>query len=137
VKDAKKCYLDAMQKDALHCVWCKKRLSLQNLAIDHLLPFSQTQNNSLWNLVPSCKKCNSSKSDSIPTPETIEKRKDRILASWQLERTDHPEAFEQEIRYDLIGFREAAFVAETPLQYLSKRCDFLIQERGYNSWNKS
>jgi len=93
-------------------------------------------NNNLWNLLPSCKKCNSAKSDSIPTPETIEKHKDRILASWQLEQTDHPEAFEQEVRYDLVGFEEPAFVAETSLEYLSARCDFLIQERGYDSWDK-
>ena len=93
-------------------------------------------NNNLWNLLPSCKKCNSVKSDSIPTPETIEKHKDRILASWQLEQTDHPEAFEQEVRYDLVGFEEPAFVAETSLEYLSARCDFLIQERGYDSWDK-
>lgn len=136
VKDAKQCYLDAMQRDTLHCVWCESRLTTQNLAIDHLLPFSQTQNNNLWNLLPSCKKCNSNKSDSIPTPETIEKQKDRILACWRLEQIDHPEAFEQEVRYDLIGFDDPAFVAETSLQYLSQRCDILIQERGYNSWNK-
>jgi len=86
---------------------------------------------------PPCKKCNSNKSDSIPTPETIERRKERILACWQLEQADHPAAFEQEVRYDLIGFAVQAFVAETSLQYLSKRFDFLIQEWGYNSWNKN
>ena len=136
VKDAKQCYLNAMQREALYCVWCDRPLSTQNLAIDHLLPFSQTQNNNLWNLLPSCKKCNSGKSDSIPTRETIERRKERILASWQLEQTDHPEAFEQEVRYDLVGFEKPAFVAETSLQYLSARREFLIQERGYDSWDK-
>jgi hypothetical protein len=137
VKDAKQCYIDAMQRETLYCVWCDRPLSTQNLAIDHVLPFSQTQNNNLWNLLPSCKKCNSAKSDSIPTPETIERRKEQILASWHLEHRDHPEAFEQEVRYDLVGFDDKAFVAETSLQYLSACCDFLIQERGYDSWNKN
>ena len=134
---AKKCYFDAMSRKTLHCVWCETYLTPQNMAIDHLLPFSQTQNNNLWNLLPSCKKCNSNKSDSIPTPETIERRKTRILACWQLEQTEHPDAFEQELRYDLIGFDEPAFVIETSLQHLSKRCNFLIQERGYKSWHKN
>jgi HNH endonuclease len=137
IKDAKQCYLNTMRREPLYCVWCETRLSTQNLAIDHLLPFSQTQNNNLWNLVPSCKKCNSTKSDSIPMRETLERHKDRILACWQLEQTDHPEAFEQEARYDLVGFDEPALVAESSFQYLSARCDFLIQERGYNSWNKN
>jgi HNH endonuclease len=137
VKDAKQCYLDAMQKAPVYCVWCKISLSAQNLAIDHVLPFSQTQNNNLWNLMPTCKKCNSLKSDSIPTPKVLQQRNDLILKSWQLEHRDHPEAFEQEIRYDLVGFDDKPFVAETALQYLSKRCDFLIKERGYDPWERN
>jgi len=126
-----------MQKAPVYCVWCKISLSAQNLAIDHVLPFSQTQNNNLWNLMPTCKTCNSLKSDSIPTPKVLQQRNDLILKSWQLEHRDHPEAFEQEIRYDLVGFDDKPFVAETALQYLSKRCDFLIKERGYDSWERN
>src|SRR5262245_52366173 len=126
-----------MQKAPVYCVWCKTALSAQNLAIDHLLPFSQTQNNNLWNLLPTCKKCNSLKSDSIPTPEVLDQRNDLILKSWQLEQRNHPEAFEQEIRYDLLGFDDEPFVAETALQYLSKRCAFLIKERGYDPWERN
>jgi hypothetical protein len=55
----------------------------------------------------------------------------------ELEQTDHPEAFEQEVRYNLVGFDEPGFVAETSLEYLSARCDFLIQERGYDPWEKN
>jgi hypothetical protein len=135
VKDAKTCYLAAMQKAPLSCVWCKTRLSAQNLCIDHVLPFSQTQNNNLWNLLPSCKNCNAAKSDSIPTPQMLMRVRDRILLCWQLEHSGHPEAFEQEVRYDLIGFEEPAFLTEAALQSLSKRCDFLIQERGYDPWD--
>lgn len=137
VRAAKKCYLEAMQTGPIYCVWCETPLSIQNLAIDHVLPFSQTQNNNLWNLLPSCKKCNSAKSNSIPTPEAIKCRKDRILASWRLQSGGYPEAFEQELRYDLVGFDKPAFVSESSLEYLSARCDFLIRERGYNTWDKN
>ena len=137
VKDAKNCYLEAMQKGLLSCVWCKTSLSAQNLCIDHVLPFSQTHNNNLWNLLPTCKKCNSLKSDSIPTPEFLMRQQVRILTCWQLEHSSYPEAFEQEVRYDLIGFEEPAFLTEATLQSLSKRCDFLIKERGYDPWEKN
>lgn len=136
VRDAKQCYLDAMERATLYCTWCDTRLSAQTLAIDHVLSFSQTQNNNFWNLLPSCKKCNTAKSDSVPTPETLNRRKKRIQACWELESRRHPDAFEQEARYDLVGFDDNAFVAETALQYLSARCDFLIQERGYDPWDK-
>ena len=43
----------------------------------------------------------------------------------------------QEIRYDLIGFEEPTFSGETALQSLSKRCEFLIKERGYDPWDRN
>jgi len=53
-----------------------------------------------------------------------------------IEHNRYPEAFEQEVRYDLVGFEDLAFLTEAALQSLSKRCDFLIQERGYDPWEK-
>jgi hypothetical protein len=123
-----------MERAPISCVWCPTPLSAQNLAIDHVLPFSQTQNNNLWNLLPSCKKCNAAKSDNIPTPDILKRRRDAILICWQLSHNAHPEAFEEEIRYDLVGYEEPAFLTETALKSLSNRCDFLIKERGYNPW---
>jgi hypothetical protein len=137
VKDAKQCYLAAMQRAPLHCVWCPSPLLLINLDIDHIVPFSQTQNNNLWNLLPSCKKCNTAKSDSIPTPDFLKRQKDRILTCWELERSCYPEAFEQEVRYDLIGFDEPTFLVDTVIESLSKHCNFLIKERGYDPWEKN
>jgi CRISPR/Cas system Type II protein with McrA/HNH and RuvC-like nuclease domain len=110
---------------------------LINLDIDHIVPFSQTQNNNLWNLLPSCKKCNTAKSDSIPTPDFLKRQKDRILTCWELERSCYPEAFEQEVRYDLIGFDEPTFLVDTVIESLSKHCNFLIKERGYDPWEKN
>jgi hypothetical protein len=137
VKDAKNCYVDAMQRAPLSCVWCPTPLRIENLAIDHVLPFSQTQNNNLWNLLPSCKQCNSAKSDSIPTPQILTRRRNAILVCWKLEHSARPEAFEQEIRYDLVGFETSDFLGEPALQSLSQRCAFLIKERGYDPWEKN
>ena len=137
IKDAKNCYLLAIQREPLSCVWCPTVLSAQTLVIHHVLPFSKTQNNSLWNLLPSCKKCNSSKSYSIPTPRMLNRQTDGILTCWQLEHAAHPAAFEQEIRYDLVGFEAPTFLAEMALGALSKRCEFLINERGYDPWEKN
>ena len=134
VKDAKNCYLAAIQKAPLYCAWCGTGLSAQTLAIDHVLPFSQTQNNNLWNLVPSCKRCNSSKSDSIPTPTILTRQTEGILTCWKLEHSGHPAAFEQEIRYDQVGFETPVFLGDTTVQALSRRCEFLINERGYDPW---
>ena len=100
-------------------------------------PFSTTSGTQpLWNLLPSCKNCNSSKSDSIPKPDFLLRRKQAILNFWQLERTRYPEAFEQEVRYDLIGFEEPTFRVEPALISLAKRCEFLVNERAYSSWEK-
>jgi hypothetical protein len=75
--------------------------------------------------------------DGVPTPETLNRRKERILEYWQLERRRHPAAFEQEARYDLVGFDDKPFVAESSLEYLSAHCDFLIEERGYDRRDKN
>ena len=128
VADAKQCYVAAMQTVPINCVWCPSPLVLTNFAIDHVLPFSVTHNNNLWNLLPSCKNCNSSKSDSIPKPDFLLRRKQAIFDFWRLERTRYPEAFEQEVRYDLIGFEEPTFRVEPALMSLAKRCEFLIKE---------
>ena len=136
VADAKQCYVAAMQMAPINCVWCPSPLVLNNFAIDHVLPFSVTHNNNLWNLLPSCKNCNSAKSDSIPKPDFLLRRKQAIFDCWQLERTRYPEAFEQEVRYDLIGFEEPTFRVGPALISLVKRCEFLIKERAYSSWEK-
>lgn len=44
-----------------HCPYCKT--SGHKLTIDHLVPVSQGGTNDIWNLVPCCLSCNSSKCD--------------------------------------------------------------------------
>ena len=60
-------YRDALVTSgmAIQCFYCRNQLD-SDWAIDHFLPWSFVLDDKLWNLVPSCRGCNSDKSDSIP-----------------------------------------------------------------------
>jgi len=47
------------------CFYCEVPLE-QDWDLDHFLPWSFVLEHKLWNLVPSCKTCNSNKSDGVP-----------------------------------------------------------------------
>jgi 5-methylcytosine-specific restriction endonuclease McrA len=50
------------------CFYCNKTLSgkKRETHVDHFIPWSFVQSDHIWNLVLSCHKCNSSKSDKLP-----------------------------------------------------------------------
>lgn len=54
-----------------------KELSYDDISIDHVIPWSYMYSDDIWNLVITSKSYNSSKSNSIPTHETIKKLKER------------------------------------------------------------
>ena len=62
------------------CFYCNRQLD-QDWHIDHFLPWSFVLEDRLWNLVPSCQSCNSSKSDGVPTRkvEALAKRNEWIF----------------------------------------------------------
>jgi len=67
LKNAKifwKSYLSETQN--FNCIYSTQIVSLQNLSIDHFLPFSFVAHDQIWNLLPTTKSVNSSKSDNIP-----------------------------------------------------------------------
>lgn len=66
---------------SLHCVWTGKRLR-QNFDIDHCFPFAAWPCNDLWNLLPTAKRVNSSKSDQLPSPHALETARPRIHDWW-------------------------------------------------------
>ncbi len=47
------------------CFYCRTVFE-QDWDVDHFLPWSFVLEDRLWNLVPSCKDCNSNKSDGVP-----------------------------------------------------------------------
>jgi hypothetical protein len=67
LKNAKifwKTYLTENQN--FNCIYSTQLVSSQNLSIDHFLPFSFVAHDQIWNLLPTTKNVNSSKSDNIP-----------------------------------------------------------------------
>ncbi|WP_096187281.1 HNH endonuclease domain-containing protein [Evansella halocellulosilytica] len=51
-----------------NCFYCNKELTgkKREIQVDHFIPWSFVQSDNIWNLVLSCNKCNSSKSDKLP-----------------------------------------------------------------------
>ncbi|WP_460194379.1 HNH endonuclease domain-containing protein [Thermosynechococcus sp. FA-CM-4201] len=50
----------------LRCIYSNQILELNDISLDHYLPWSFVAHNHLWNLIPVPKSVNSSKSDNIP-----------------------------------------------------------------------
>jgi len=51
----------------LRCIYSNQILDLDDISLDHYLPWSFVAHNQLWNLIPVPKSVNSSKSDKIPS----------------------------------------------------------------------
>jgi hypothetical protein len=56
------------------CFYCGKAFTgkIRETHVDHFIPWSFVQSDNLWNLVLSCNKCNSSKSDKLPEREYLD-----------------------------------------------------------------
>lgn len=53
----------------LKCIYCDGEILQDNFSLDHYLPWSFCSHDYLWNLIPTRKEINSSKSDCIPNTE--------------------------------------------------------------------
>ncbi len=49
------------------CIYSDEIVTLQNLSLDHFLPWSYVSHDRLWNIVPTSKNVNSSKNDKLPS----------------------------------------------------------------------
>ena len=106
------------------CVWSGKKL--KDYDVDHLIPFSIYYNNDLWNLLPSNSKINSNKSDKIPTPQLIEDSKERIIKYWKLYQNEFS-YFKEQREISLGNCKDDNEYIEA----FKKKCEFLIEKRGY------
>jgi hypothetical protein len=93
------------------------------------------KNNDLWNLLPSSANINNIKRDKIPSPETINKRKDSIIRYWELLNEKLPERFQREFQISLIGATNKANWQHAGIENLQRHCNYLIGVRGYEMWN--
>jgi hypothetical protein len=65
-------YLDAENPDHI-CFICGKMIADESIAVDHVIPWSYLYSDDLWNLVYAHQRCNSSKSNVIPSEEIIQR----------------------------------------------------------------
>ena len=52
------------------CIYCEARIG-KNREIDHFIPWSQSGDDGLFNLVAACRKCNGSKSATLAGPDFV------------------------------------------------------------------
>lgn len=57
----------------LKCIYTEQVLELEDFSIDHFLPWSYVAHDQLWNLVPTSKSVNSSKSNALPSTQYKER----------------------------------------------------------------
>ncbi len=71
------------------CFYCNKEFDIKEQARDHVIPFDYVLSENLYNSIPSCKICNSKKSNLLPCREILE---EIILRNKNLEnKTDYSE----------------------------------------------
>jgi hypothetical protein len=121
----------------LKCVWSNKKIAKDNLAIDHVLPFTHYLNNDIWNLLPTLSKVNGSKSDKILTAKFIEKRKDIIFEWWGIMHKQFKDQFEEEVRVSLVPnlrFNSAVDWRKAMMVAFKNKADFFTDVKGIETW---
>ena len=59
--------------DKLTCFYCNKIITDKSCHIDHFIPWKFVKDDKIWNLVISCRQCNESKKDKIPSIDMLDK----------------------------------------------------------------
>ncbi|WP_445749859.1 HNH endonuclease domain-containing protein [Polaribacter sp.] len=134
---SKELYRDILKNTGnVYCVWTGKKINMvSEMNIDHVIPFSIWKNNDLWNLLPSDSKTNNHKRDKIPSPEIIEKQRNQIIEYWEIVYEQQSQRFQKEIQVALLGNNTFENWKHTGITQLQKRCNYLIENRGFEAWN--
>lgn len=76
LKDANKFWKEYLRNEntPIKCIYSGQNITLANLSLDHFLPWSLVAHDLLWNIIPTPKSVNSSKSDKIPSVEPYLKK---------------------------------------------------------------
>jgi 5-methylcytosine-specific restriction endonuclease McrA len=75
-------YLDVENPDHI-CFICGKKIEPGDLSRDHVIPWSYLYSDDLWNLVYVHKECNSSKSNVVPSEDSIKHLEARNIKLYQ------------------------------------------------------
>ena len=136
---ARRAYRDALRDGPIECVWSGKLIQNDGqMHVDHMLPFARWKNNDLWNLLPALGAVNSKKSDRIPSPSLLDRRKGTITTYWDQLIQVYPERFEKEITISLLGTKPASLKnwKEDAFANLVDKAEYLIEIRGYEAWDR-
>lgn len=68
-----------MARDNYQCQYCGKRILMDSMELDHLVPFSRGGNDSSINLVSSCRTCNRNKGSLLLSETMIKKFQEDII----------------------------------------------------------
>jgi hypothetical protein len=125
------------EEGTLKSIWSGKTIDrVDEKVYDHLIPFSVWKNNELWNILPALKTENQTKSDFIPHPELLDRQKEHIVWYWNRMNEYDPDAFMKQLQYSLMGNEaDTADWQENAFASLRRKCEYLIDVLGYQSWS--
>lgn len=115
---------DAISKSRLHCPYSGNRLSRNNFALDHFLPWKFVAHDDIWNLTPAAPEANQAKSDRLPDECYVRQVAKLQHRAMQIAKVDHPHRWKKARDQYLIGLRlesqqeldlESRFVAHLAL----------------------
>ena len=118
----------------LQCIWSGEIIKGNTYHVDHIIPFSIWKNNDLWNLLPASQAYNSSKSNSIPSPDLIRKQRDLFYYYWDIIREENADLFDAQLQLTLLGNEPIGQWKEAAIDQLASTSDYLINVRGFQSW---
>ena len=126
----------------LHCVWSGRRLSSENLDIDHCMPWSIWPCGDLWNLVPADRRVNQHlKGDRLPSADALLTAGDAMRTWWRNAYLSTaslilPSRFANEARASLPGLSDAGHSGDPDDVYtaLGLQRVRLRQDQGVPEW---
>ena len=99
-------YIEYENKDK-SCFICGKEIVGETPSIDHVIPWSYLYDDNLWNLVYTHGSCNSSKSNIIPSENTIKRLEDRNIRLLKILKEN---GIGDKVAYDLENAIEGSLV---------------------------
>ena len=76
--------LELLESQPLYCIWSGKKLTGNNLDIDHCLPWAAWPCGDLWNLMPAHRRVNQhQKQDRLPGASLLRMVQDRVMGWWK------------------------------------------------------
>lgn len=119
----------------LICVWSGEPIRAGSLHVDHVIPHSVWGNNDLWNLLPSLARVNALKSDSLPSPELLERQHADIFCYWSYYQDALAGRFQFQLLRALGSSTASSGWKESALAGLQESVQRLAMSRGLRLWH--